>query len=116
VNRISILPWRDYEFRRAWMHAFDRQYLVDVPWEGGGRVPQANTFLVEGNSWNNPDLPPLPPFDLKLARQILLDAGYSWDSDGRLLYPHPSDAAFRERVTRVSKPGYTWGGLMMLEG
>jgi peptide/nickel transport system substrate-binding protein len=115
VNRISILPWRDYEFRRAWMHAFDRQYLVDVPWEGGGRVPQANTFLVEGNSWNNPDLPPLPPFDLKLARQILHDAGYSWDASGRLLYPHPGDAAFRERVTRVSKPGYTWGGLMMLE-
>lgn len=115
INRISVLPWRDYEFRRAWMHAFDRQYLVDVPWEGGGRLPQANTFLVTGNPWNNPDLPPLPAFDLKLARQILQEAGYTWDSSGRLLYPHPTNAAFRERVIRVSKPGYTWGGLMMLE-
>jgi peptide/nickel transport system substrate-binding protein len=115
INRISVLPWRDYEFRRAWMHAFDREYLVQVPWEGGGRLPAANTFLVQGNPWNNPDLPPVPPFDLARARAILAAAGYRWDGDGRLLYPPPDDAAYRERVRRVSKPGYTWGGLMMLE-
>jgi peptide/nickel transport system substrate-binding protein len=115
VNRISVLPWRDYEFRRAWMHAFDRDYLVNVPWEGGGRVPKANTFLVDRNPWNNPDLPPMPPFDLNAARQILKQAGYGWDGEGRLLYPSPTDARYRERVRRVSKPGYTWGGLMMLE-
>jgi peptide/nickel transport system substrate-binding protein len=115
INRISVLPWRDYEFRRAWMHAFDRQYLVDVPWEGGGRAPKANTFFVDGNPWNNPDLPPLPEFNLALARQILKAAGYGWDGEGRLTYPSPSDARYRERVRRVSKPGYTWGGLTMLE-
>ena len=115
INRISVLPWRDYEFRRAWMHAFDRQYLVDVPWEGGGRVPKANTFLVEGNPWNNPDLPPIPEFNLDLARSILKQAGYSWASDGRLVYPPPSDKRYRDRVRHVSKPGSTWGGLMMLE-
>jgi ABC-type transport system substrate-binding protein len=97
------------------MHAFDRQYLVDVPWEGGGRVPNANTFLVEGNPWNNPDLPPIPEFNLDLARSILKQASYSWASDGRLMYPSPSDQRYRDRVRRVSKPGYTWGGLMMLE-
>ncbi|NIR99336.1 MAG: hypothetical protein GWO39_14710 [Gammaproteobacteria bacterium] len=48
------------------------------------------------------------------ARQILKDAGYSWDSAGRLVYPPPSDTRFRERVNRVCKPGYTWGGLKML--
>jgi peptide/nickel transport system substrate-binding protein len=115
INRISVLPWRDYEFRRAWMHAFDRQYLIDVPWEGGGRLPATNTFLVQGNPWNNPDLPPIPDFNLATARNILQEAGYTWSADGRLLYPPSTDFRFRERVIRVSKPGSTWGGLMMLE-
>jgi ABC-type transport system substrate-binding protein len=97
------------------MHAFDRKYLVDVPWEGGGRLPTANTFLVEGNSWSNPDLPPIPQFNLEHARDVLREAGYTWARDGRLVYPAPTDSRFRERVMRVSKPGYTWGGLMMLE-
>jgi peptide/nickel transport system substrate-binding protein len=115
VNRISVLPWRDFEFRRAWMHMLDRDYLVDVAWEGGGRTPVTNTPMVEGNPWNNPDLPPIPPFDLAKARQILKDAGYSWDKEGRLLYPPAADPAYRERVTKVSKDGCKWGGLQMLE-
>jgi len=114
VCRISWLPWRDIEFRRAWHHSIDREFLVKVVWEGAGRVPKSNTFLVEGNPWHNPDLPPLPEFDLGKARAILKEAGYSWRSDGRLVYPSSSDAKFRERVTVVSKPGYKWGGLKML--
>ena len=39
VPRVSWLPWRDIEFRRAWHHSIDRKFLVDVVWEGGGRVP-----------------------------------------------------------------------------
>ena len=92
-----------------------RKASCHVPWEGGGRIPQANTFLVDRNPWNNPDLPPLPEFNLGQARQILQAAGYSWDAQGRLLYPSPTDARYRERVRHVSKPGYSWGGLMMLE-
>lgn len=114
VCRISWLPWRDYEFRRAWHHSVDREFLVKVVWEGAGRVPKSNTFLVEGSPWHNPDLPPLPAFDLKKAREILAAAGYTWASDGRLVFPPPSDAGFRARVVRVCKEGYTWGGLKML--
>ena len=55
VPRPSNLPWRDYEFRRAWHHSFDREFLVKVVWEGAGKLPAANTFLVEGNPWNNPE-------------------------------------------------------------
>jgi peptide/nickel transport system substrate-binding protein len=114
VPRPSNLPWRDIEFRRAWHHSFDREFLVKVVWEGSGRLPAANTFLVEGNPWNNPDLPPVPPFDLDKARGILKGAGYSWAADGRLVYPAPDDANFRQRVKQVCKDGYTWGGLEMI--
>jgi len=114
VPRISNLPWRDVEFRRAWHHSFDRDFLVKVVWEGAGRLPKANTFLAEGSPWYNPDLPPQPQFDLDRARAILKDAGYSWADDGRLVYPAPGDAKFRRRVEQVCKEGYTWGGLKML--
>ncbi|MBV8653459.1 MAG: hypothetical protein JO255_18490, partial [Alphaproteobacteria bacterium] len=114
VPRVSNLPWRDYEFRRAWHHSFDREFLVKVVWEGAGRVPLSNTFLVEGSPWYNPDLPPIPPFDLDKARAILKDAGYSWASDGRLCYPSSKDENFRKRVEQVCKDGYHWGGLKML--
>jgi len=113
VPRVSWLPFRDIEFRRAWQHTFDRAFLVNVVWEGEGRVPAANTFLVDTNPWNNPNLPPIPKFDLNKARQILKDAGYTWDSDGRLVYPDPGNKAFIKRVTDVVKPGYKWGGLKM---
>jgi peptide/nickel transport system substrate-binding protein len=114
VVRASWLPWRDIEFRRAWMHTIDREFLVKVPWEGAGRVPTANTFLVEGNPWHNPKLPKPPEFDLKKAREVLKAAGYSWASDGRLVFPPPTDARWRKRVTDVCRPGTTWGGLKML--
>ena len=113
VSRPSWLPWRDIEFRRAWQHSLDREFLVKVCWEGEGRIPKSNTFFVDGNPWNNPNLPPIPKYDLKLARQILKEAGYGWDREGRLIYPPPNDQKFSERVTRVCKTGNTWGGLKM---
>jgi peptide/nickel transport system substrate-binding protein len=115
VPRPSNMPWRDYEFRRAWHHSIDRDFLVNVVWEGSGSQPAGNTFLVKGNPWNNPDLPPVPAFDLNKARSILGAAGYSWAADdGRLVYPPPSDVAFRKRVQQVCKDGYKWGGLEMI--
>lgn len=116
VCRASCLPWRDIEFRRAWNHSIDRKFLVEVAWEGEGREPTANTFFPTGNPWNNPELPPIPTFDLAKAREILEKASYSWDAEGRLLYPAAADAGFRDRVTRVCGEGYRWGGLKMLPG
>lgn len=115
VPRVSILPWRDFEFRRAWHQSFDREFLLKVVWEGAARMPIANTFLVEGSPWYNPDLPPIPEFNLDAARAILKAAGYSWAADGRLVYPAPDDAAYRKRVEQVCKDGYIWGGLTMLD-
>jgi peptide/nickel transport system substrate-binding protein len=113
VCMISRLPWRDHEFRRAWHHSIDRKFLVQAVWEGEGRIPKSNTFFVEGSPWHNPNLPTIPEFDMKLARKILKDAGYSWDSQGRLVYPPPTDKKFVERVNRVCVHD-AWGGLKML--
>jgi peptide/nickel transport system substrate-binding protein len=114
VVRVSWLPWRDFEFRRAWQHSIDRAYMVNVPWEGAGRVPLSNSFLVSGNPWNNSDLPPIPEFDLKKSKDILKSAGYSWDGSGRLLYPSADNKDFRARATKVVIGDYKWGGLKML--
>ena len=89
----------DYEFRRAWM-SLDREYLVDVPSDGGGRVPTANTFLVEGNPWNNPDLPTIPHSTW---------TGAQHPKGGRLCLgqrrpagvPPATDQHYRDRVRRV---------------
>ena len=51
---------------------------------------------------------------ITVNQEILRAAGYTWASDGRLVYPAPTDANFRKRVTEVCKPGYKWGGLKML--
>jgi hypothetical protein len=39
--------------------------------------------------WSNPDadFSELFEFNIATARQILADAGYEWDDQGRLLYP-----------------------------
>jgi len=113
VTTISRLPWRDYEFRRAWHHSIDRGFVVNAVWQGEARLPTANTFFVEGSPWHNPNLPAIPEFDMDKARKILKDAGYSWNSKGQLVYPPPTDKKFVERVNRVCVHD-SWGGLKML--
>lgn len=115
VTRPSWLPWRDYRFREAFHHMFDRKFLVNAVWEGAGRLPEANTFLVEGSPWYNPNLPAIPEFDLEKASAILEEAGYGRGENGCVTYPGREDTAWVERVNRVTKEGYTWGGIKMLE-
>jgi peptide/nickel transport system substrate-binding protein len=47
---------------------------------GGSVIAPANKF------WTDPSIKPYP-FDLEKAREILKEAGYRWDSQGRLCYP-----------------------------
>ncbi len=70
------------------MHTFDREFLVKVPCEGNARVPASNTFLVEGNPWHNPNLPPSPGFDLGRPE----DAGLGPARSGRHMAMAPLPA------------------------
>lgn len=88
-------PFRDYFLRLALAHTVDKDFAVDVgnrgfADKGAGTVSPANTF------WHNPNILQengelgtayWPQLDLDRARQILTDAGYTWDDEGRLHYP-----------------------------
>jgi peptide/nickel transport system substrate-binding protein len=78
-------PFDDVAFRRAIAAIIDRDLVVGAVYKG---------FAVPGNSvvspalkfWKNPNLN-YPSGGVEEARQILVDAGYEWDKDGKLLYP-----------------------------
>ena len=106
---IERMPWRDIELRKAWFHATDKDYAANVVLEGLAEPATTGTFMSPSGPWGNPDLAPIE-FDIEKSKEILVAAGYSWDEDGRLLYPNPEDADFQRRVEQVtSRPDDWWG-------
>jgi peptide/nickel transport system substrate-binding protein len=79
-------PFDDREFRRALFHAINLKKIHQIVFEGAGdegrNTPISPVFKV----WHNSKIPPID-FSLDKARQILKDAGYSWDNAGRLCFP-----------------------------
>lgn len=78
-------PFRDYHFRLAMAHAIDYDTVLSVilqgqALEGAGIIAPGNEF------WHNPSVQ-FPAYDLARAKQVLQDAGYTWDDQGRLHYP-----------------------------
>lgn len=106
---VERMPWRDIEFRRAWAHAIDREYCSEVILEGLAVPSESGQFLAPFGFWGHPDLEPIE-FDLERARQILEDAGYSWDGEGRLVYPPADDPDFRDRIEKVLSRDDDWWG------
>lgn len=51
--------------------------------------PGASIISPVNEFWHNPAVK-VPTEDAKRARQILTEAGYSWNSAGKLLYPRRS--------------------------
>ncbi|ACB85767.1 ABC transporter substrate-binding protein [Natranaerobius thermophilus] len=80
-------PFNDKAVRQAAAHAIDLDELVDVLLYGYGDPAGAGQTISTGNEmWKNDDVKEYP-FDIDKAREILKDAGYEWDSDGRLYFP-----------------------------
>jgi peptide/nickel transport system substrate-binding protein len=79
-------PFKDVEFRRALNHAIDRRKFVDIALRGGGTPAKATPISPVLQPWHNPNLP-LPEFNIDKAREILKNAGYTWDRRGRLVMP-----------------------------
>jgi len=80
------LPGSDPAFRRAVAHLIPRKNLVETVLNGYGTVENGSIITSGNDFWHNPDLPERR-YDPEKARQILRDAGYSWDDEDDLMYP-----------------------------
>ncbi len=85
-----VLPGSDPAFRRAVHHLIPKESILDVvAGLGGGTIADAN-WVHPTSEFYNPNTASYP-YDPEAARQILEDAGYTWDDEGRLHYPASYD-------------------------
>jgi len=73
-------------FRRALSFAIPRTEIRDVIFNGRGRIV-ASIIAPANKFWHNFNIP-LVPEDINMAKEELKDAGYTWDSEGKLHYPN----------------------------
>lgn len=81
------MPFADLAFRKAMAHVIDTAMIAETILEDLA-MPAGPGQIIPPSSgiWYNPNVTRYP-FDPDLARQILTDAGYEWDAQGRLYYP-----------------------------
>lgn len=79
-------PFNDLQFRKALKLATDKERSALEGWLGYAVVAGEGVVPTALDKWHNTDLVPIP-YDIDQARQVLKDAGYGWDSDGRLHFP-----------------------------
>ena len=81
-------PFNNKQFRIALAHLVDYDYALNDLLGGYGARGGAGQTIVRGNAfWNNPNVPIYDTYSPATARQILLDAGFTFDSQGRLRMP-----------------------------
>ena len=78
-------PFTDVAFRRALGYCVPKKRIVEEFYEGFA-VEAHSTIGPMNKFWHNPNVKKID-LDLEKARQILKDAGYQWDSKGKLYYP-----------------------------
>ncbi len=81
-------PFDNREFRKAVAYLTDYDLALDVHLNGYGARGGGGFSIVEANEfWHNPNVPIYDTYDPEMARQILEDAGFTWDSNGRMRMP-----------------------------
>ncbi|GAA0372157.1 ABC transporter substrate-binding protein [Bacillus horti] len=78
-------PLDDKAFRRAVASVINRDIQVAAVWKGFA-VPSDSVVSPSLEFWKNPNLN-YPSGGVEEAKQILQEAGYEWDKNGKLLYP-----------------------------
>lgn len=84
VDPVKSRWFNDLNFRRAVAHAMNRQFYVDSVLQGLGQI-QHSVFSPASPFYLSPE-EGLPTYDYnpEKARQLLLDAGYTYDAEGHL--------------------------------
>jgi len=78
-------PFDDAAFRQALNMATNKRAIRSVVWKGFASI--ADSFVSPAlEFWYNPELPKWD-YNIQAARDHLAKAGYTWDREGRLLYP-----------------------------
>lgn len=96
----SFGPQQFKEFRDAMGKSLDRRKINQVGFYGDSEPELYSTPLVKNHPFRPPD-DQLHKFtdneegDPEAAKQALRDAGWSWDSNGRLRYPEDTDPSPR---------------------
>lgn len=81
-------PFDNKDFRIALTYLVDYDYALDVLLDGYGSRGGGGLVINAANEfWHNPDVPIYNTYDPDKAREILADAGFTWDSRGRLRMP-----------------------------
>lgn len=81
-------PFDNKMFRQALAYTVDTETIVDVHLEGIAETGGSGLVISPANEfWHNPDIQ-RPTYDPDRARELLEEAGYTWDSDGRLRMPN----------------------------
>jgi len=78
-------PFDDVAFRRAIAHVVPTQSIIDNIYKGFA-IPADSYVSTPIEFWHNPELPTYE-YSIEQARAVLEEAGYTWDAEGRLLYP-----------------------------
>ncbi len=83
---VRYAPFDDVNFRQAVAHSIPQQFIIDNIYNGF--AAPADSFVSAAlEYWRQCEDLPTYDFTIEGARQLLADAGYSWDDDGRLHYP-----------------------------
>ena len=81
------LPFSQDVLRQAAALSIDLKFLKDELLKGYGDIGGHGQPISSGNPfWKNKNIP-ASEFNIEKAKQILKDAGYTWDQDNYLLFP-----------------------------
>lgn len=78
-------PLDDPAFRRAIGHVIPRELMIEAILSGFGK-PGGSVIAPANKFWHNADVTGHPE-DINKAKEILKEAGYTWDKKGKLHYP-----------------------------
>jgi peptide/nickel transport system substrate-binding protein len=83
---LAMAPCDSRAFRRALQHATDRKKLLDIIFSGAGVVSNGAPITPALEAWANREIQAPKP-SIEGARSVLREAGFSWDSQERLMMP-----------------------------